>query len=81
MKKVFCLLISILIFKMNANAQQAEQKVNELLSKLSIEEKISLLGYKNKGVKRQQIPMYNWWNEALHGVARAGKATVFPQAG
>lgn len=65
---------------MNANAQQAELKVNELLSKLSIEEKISLLGYKNNGVKSQQIPVYNWWNEALHGVARAGKATVFPQA-
>jgi beta-glucosidase len=45
-----------------------------------LEEKISLLGYNSKPVPRLGIPAYNWWNEALHGVARAGKATVFPQA-
>jgi beta-glucosidase len=47
---------------------------------LTPEEKISLLGYRSKAVERLGIPAYNWWNEALHGVARAGKATVFPQA-
>ncbi|MDW7695138.1 glycoside hydrolase family 3 N-terminal domain-containing protein [Flammeovirgaceae bacterium SG7u.111] len=38
------------------------------------------MGYNNQGVPRLGIPQYNWWNEALHGVARAGNATVFPQA-
>ncbi len=55
-------------------------RVNDLLHQLTIQEKISLLGYQSKSVPRLGIPAYNWWNEALHGVARAGKATVFPQA-
>jgi beta-glucosidase len=55
-------------------------RVNALLKALTLEEKISLLGYKSKAVPRLGIPAYNWWNEGLHGVARAGEATVFPQA-
>ncbi len=57
-----------------------EERTNDLLKQLTLEEKISLLGYRSKTVERFNIPAYNWWNEALHGVARAGKATVFPQA-
>jgi beta-glucosidase len=57
-----------------------EARVNDLLSRLTLEEKISLIGYRSRAVDRLQIPAYNWWNEGLHGVARAGKATVFPQA-
>ncbi len=57
-----------------------ESRVQDLIKRLRIEEKISLLGYTSKEVSRLGIPAYNWWNEALHGVARAGKATVFPQA-
>ena len=56
------------------------QRVDDLLSRLTLEEKISLLGYRSKAVDRLSIPAYNWWNEGLHGVARAGEATVFPQA-
>ncbi|HUC79362.1 MAG TPA: glycoside hydrolase family 3 C-terminal domain-containing protein [Flavisolibacter sp.] len=73
-----------------SNAQEAfpfrdpskttEQRVADLLSRLKLDEKISLLGYNSKAIPRLGIPAYNWWNEALHGVARAGKATVFPQA-
>ena len=55
-------------------------RVADLLHQLTLEEKISLLGYESKPVDRLGIPAYNWWNEALHGVARAGNATIFPQA-
>jgi beta-glucosidase len=57
-----------------------ETRVNDLVSKLSLEEKVSLLGYNSKAVPRLGIPAYNWWNESLHGVARAGIATIFPQS-
>jgi beta-glucosidase len=61
-------------------AQPTSKRVADLLSNLRLSEKISLLGYNSKAIPRLEIPAYNWWNEALHGVARAGKATVFPQA-
>jgi beta-glucosidase len=57
-----------------------QARVNDLLQQLTPEEKISLLGYNSKSIDRLGIPAYNWWNEALHGVARAGRATIFPQA-
>jgi beta-glucosidase len=57
-----------------------DARVKDLVSRLTLEEKVSLLGYRGKAVPRLGIPAYNWWNEALHGVARAGEATVFPQA-
>ncbi len=56
------------------------ERTADLLKQLTLAEKISLLGYNSKAVPRLGIPAYNWWNEALHGVARAGNATVFPQA-
>lgn len=57
-----------------------EERVADLLSKLSSDEKIAQLNYDAPAIERLGIPEYNWWNEALHGLARAGKATVFPQA-
>ena len=57
-----------------------EERANKLIEQLTTEEKINLLLYNSPGVARLNIPKYNWWNEALHGVARAGRATVFPQA-
>jgi beta-glucosidase len=62
------------------NKQSLDVRVKDLISRLTLEEKISLLGYSSKAVPRLDIPAYNWWNEALHGVARAGEATIFPQA-
>lgn len=63
------------------NAKLAtDKRISDLISRLTLEEKISLLGYKSSAVPRLGIPAYNWWNEGLHGVARAGLATVFPQA-
>jgi beta-glucosidase len=57
-----------------------EERVADLVSRMTLEEKISQLRYDAPAVERLGIPEYNWWNECLHGVARAGLATVFPQA-
>ena len=52
----------------------------KLVAKMTIEEVAKELKYDAEAIERLNIPAYNWWNEALHGVARAGTATVFPQA-
>jgi len=57
-----------------------EERVEDLLSKMTLGEKLSQMLYNNESIERLNIPEYNWWNEGLHGVARAGVATVFPQA-
>src|SRR6267143_6926641 len=57
-----------------------EQRVNDLVSRMTLEEKVSQMQDVAAAVPRLGIPAYNWWNEGLHGVARAGNATVFPQA-
>jgi len=56
------------------------ERVDILVSQMTPKEKISQLLYNAPAVERLQIPEYNWWNECLHGVARAGYATVFPQS-
>ncbi len=56
-----------------------ERRADDLLSRLTLEEKVALMQDASKAVPRLGIKTYNWWNEALHGVARAGLATVFPQ--
>src|SRR6202000_3188751 len=61
-------------------SQPLDTRVKDLVTRLSLEEKVSLLGFNSQAVPRLGIPAYNWWNEGLHGVARAGLATVFPQA-
>lgn len=58
----------------------AMERARELVSKMTLEEKASQLKYDAPAIPRLGVPAYNWWNEALHGVARAGVATVFPQA-
>lgn len=57
-----------------------QERVKDLLEQMTLEEKVSQLSYQAKEIRWLGIPAYNWWNEALHGVARAGVATVFPQA-
>ena len=60
--------------------EQARQKAKEIVARMTVEERASQLRYQAPAIPRLGIPAYNWWNEALHGVARAGTATSFPQA-
>ena len=54
-------------------------RASDLVSRMTLEEKVSQMRYDAPAIDRLGIPAYNWWNECLHGVARAGEATVFPQ--
>ena len=56
-----------------------EQRASDLLERLTLEEKVSLMQNASPAIPRLGIKAYDWWNEALHGVGRAGIATVFPQ--
>ena len=60
--------------------QKARRRAEELVNKMTVEEACSQLRYDAPAIDRLNIPEYNWWSEALHGVARAGTATSFPQA-
>src|SRR5262249_2733767 len=57
-----------------------EQRANDLVSRMTLEEKVNQMKDVAPAIDRLGVPAYNWWNEALHGVARSGVATVFPQA-
>jgi len=59
---------------------QATKKATALVAQMTIEEAASQLRYDAPAIDRLGVPEYNWWGEALHGVARAGTATSFPQA-
>jgi beta-glucosidase len=56
-----------------------EKRVDDLVGRLTLEEKIGQMLHESPGIERLGIPPYNWWNEACHGVGRNGRATVFPQ--
>src|ERR1700749_2038395 len=56
------------------------RRVEDLVSRMTLEEKVAQMMNKAPAIERLSVPEYEWWNEALHGVARAGVATVFPQA-
>lgn len=56
------------------------ERVKDLIGRMTLEEKVGLMNHYAHGIPRLNIPAYNYWSEALHGVARSGRATVFPQA-
>ena len=62
------------------NREQAREKARALVGRMTVEEAAGQLRYDAPAIDRLGVPAYNWWNEALHGVARAGTATSFPQA-
>lgn len=62
------------------NREEARKRATELVEKMTVEELASQLKFDAPAIERLGIPEYNWWNEGLHGVARAGVATMFPQA-
>ncbi len=95
MKNTFKQMTLLLMFIMTISACQKSQsyeypfqnpdlpideRVDDLLGRLTLEEKVAQMMNKTPAIERLGIPQYDWWNEALHGVARAGHATVFPQA-
>jgi len=57
-----------------------EERIDDLISRMTLEEKVSQMMHSSPAIERLGVPTYNWWNESLHGHARAGRATVFPQA-
>ncbi len=58
-----------------------EQRVEDLISRLTLSEKVQMMKHESPAISRLGIPTYDWWNEALHGVARTEeKVTVYPQA-
>ena len=57
-----------------------EERVDLIVSQLTLQEKVDQMVFTSPAIDRLNIPEYNWWNECLHGVARAGYATVFPQS-
>ncbi|MGH9538664.1 MAG: glycoside hydrolase family 3 N-terminal domain-containing protein, partial [Terriglobales bacterium] len=60
-------------------SQPISVRVDDLISRMTLEEKASQLVNQSRAIPRLQVPEYDWWSEALHGVARAGTATVFPE--
>ncbi|WP_281337200.1 beta-glucosidase [Flavobacterium eburneipallidum] len=90
MKKINHLIVIVNLITITAFAQQnfsfknpnlpIDQRVNDLVSRMTVDEKISQLMDSSPAIERLGVPEYNWWNESLHGVARAGYATVFPQS-
>ena len=59
--------------------QQLEQQARDIIAQMTLEEKFSQMMNETPGIKRLGIEPYDWWNEGLHGVGRAGRSTVFPQ--
>src|SRR5690348_17763564 len=84
MKAVLCVCCSVAVIALavmaHAAPDDATVRAQALVAKLTLKEKVAQLQNDAPAIPRLGVPAYEWWNEALHGVARAGAATVFPQA-
>ncbi len=89
-KRVNICLLSFAMFTLSSVAQSVpdyknealsfNQRAEDLISRMTLEEKAAQMSNDAPAIERLDIPVYNWWNECLHGLARSGRATVFPQA-
>ena len=91
-KKLKAVFIHFHLFLFSCNTKQeykypfldpdlsTEERVNDLVGRMTLDEKIGQLMNQAPAIERLGVPEYNWWSEGLHGIARAGIATVFPQA-
>ena len=88
-KKIILITISLFVYSACTNnvsnqkeikAIDFETKAKKIVAQMTLEEKVSQMSHESPAIERLNIPEYNWWNECLHGVGRAGRATVFPQA-
>src|SRR6187200_2667794 len=79
MRLIFVAAVSLTL-AVPAFAGEFEDRAADLVARMTLEEKVSQMQNDAPAIPRLGIPSYEWWNEALHGVARAGAATVFPQA-
>ncbi len=88
MKRLYYFLLILILLPSGLVAQEykfldsllpLDSRVNDLIQQLTLTEKASQMLYNSPAIDRLGIPAYNWWNECLHGVARAGRATVFPE--
>lgn len=91
MKKLLLLFLSIFLIEACTSSVEYEfpfqnptlsfeERAEDLLDRMTLQDKINQLNYESKAVENLGVPEYNWWNECLHGVARSGIATVYPQA-
>ena len=86
-KNLFAILTAIILFAGASSAQtfpfqdtalSVNERVEDLLSRLTLDEKLSMMEHRNPAIPSLGLPAYSWWNEALHGVGRNGLATVWP---
>ena len=77
---IVCLSVAACTKEEKSKTSEADAFIDSLINEMTLEEKTSQLLDICPPIERLGIPEYNWWNEALHGVARNGRATVFPQA-
>ena len=80
MKRYPLVLLCVSLLSTALHAATPEERARDLVSRMTLEEKSQQVGHVAPAIPRLGVPAYNWWNEGLHGVARAGIATVFPQA-
>lgn len=87
---IYCLIAILFVFSCKTDEKEyafkfqnpelnIQDRVSNLIEQMTLKEKVSQMRYDAPAIERLGIPEYNWWNECLHGVARAGEATVFPQ--
>ena len=75
---MLCRLAAAQTFPWQDTLKPLDQRVEWLIQNLTLDEKLSLMVHQNPAIPRVGLPAYSWWNEALHGVGRAGEATVYP---